>query len=62
MVAQFLAAHPEFVELDAVELLAKRGIVLASAAAPALELLPQVHGTDGFFACVMERRPNAPQP
>ena len=21
-----------------------------------LELLPQVHGTDGFFACVMERK------
>ena len=52
----FLAAHPEFTELDAVELLAKRGIVIASAAAPALELLPHMHGTDGFFACVMERR------
>jgi 16S rRNA (cytosine967-C5)-methyltransferase len=55
VVKDFLAAHPEFAVIDAVELLAKRGITLASAAAPALELLPQVHGTDGFYACVMER-------
>ncbi|HEX4325633.1 MAG TPA: RsmB/NOP family class I SAM-dependent RNA methyltransferase [Burkholderiales bacterium] len=56
VVDAFLAAHPEFAEIDAVEVLAKRGIVIESAAAPALELLPQVHGTDGFFACVMERK------
>lgn len=56
VVDAFLAAHPEFAEIDAVEVLAKRGIALESKAAPALELLPQVHGTDGFFACVMERR------
>jgi len=56
VVDAFLAAHPEFTEIDAVEVLAKRDIALASAAAPALELLPQVHGTDGFFACVLERK------
>lgn len=56
VVDAFLAAHPEFAEIDAVEVLAKRGIALESQAGPALELLPQVHGTDGFFACVMERR------
>ena len=61
VVDAFLATHPEFFELDAVELLAKRGVTIASAAAPALELLPHVHGTDGFFACVMERRA-APAP
>ena len=57
VVDAFLAAHEDFFEIDAVEVLAKRGITIASAAAPALELLPQVHGTDGFFACVMERKP-----
>jgi len=61
VVNAFLAAHPEFTELDCVQLLAKRGIVIESAAAPALELLPHVHGTDGFFACVMQRQAAPPK-
>jgi len=56
VVDAFLSTNPEFAEIDAVEVLAKRGIAITSNAAPALELLPQVHGTDGFFACVLERR------
>ena len=55
VVARFFETHPEFEPRDAVAILARRGITLASAATPALELLPQVHGTDGFFAMVFER-------
>jgi len=61
VVDAFLVAHSEFSELDCVQLLAKRGIVIESAAAPALELLPHVHGTDGFFACVMQRQAAPPK-
>jgi 16S rRNA (cytosine967-C5)-methyltransferase len=57
VVDAFLAAHPEYGEINAAEVLAKRDIELESSAAPALELLPQVHNTDGFFACVLERKP-----
>ena len=56
VLARFLEGHAEFAVRDACEVLAGRGIRLASGAAPALELLPHVHGTDGFFAAVLERR------
>ncbi len=55
VLARFLDGHAEFAVRDACEVLSGRGIRLASAAAPALELLPHVHGTDGFFAAVLER-------
>ncbi|OWT81156.1 MULTISPECIES: RsmB/NOP family class I SAM-dependent RNA methyltransferase [unclassified Achromobacter] len=51
----FLASHPEFERLDAAALLAARcdGLILAG---PYVQLRPDVHGTDGFFAAVFERR------
>ena len=58
VVSAFLAAHPEFAALSAPEVLRKQGIAIDDGA-PAgefLRLLPQRHGTDGFFAAVMERR------
>ena len=54
IVDAFLAAHPDFVQLSAAEVLAKQGIALACG--DRLSLLPQVHDTDGFFAAVLERR------
>jgi 16S rRNA (cytosine967-C5)-methyltransferase len=57
IVEGFLAARPEFVQLSAAGVLDAQGIALADTdAAPALRLLPHRHGTDGFFAAVMERR------
>jgi 16S rRNA (cytosine967-C5)-methyltransferase len=57
VVARFLEATPEFEALPATELLASRGIAIADAAnGNALELLPQRHGTDGFYAMAMERK------
>ena len=51
----FVAAHPEFKLIDAVEVLAKSGVALPGNAGPFLRLSPQQHGTDGFFAAAMER-------
>ncbi|WP_084544689.1 RsmB/NOP family class I SAM-dependent RNA methyltransferase [Derxia gummosa] len=55
----FLAAHPEFERLDAYELLRAQRIELPAGASPYLQLLPQVHGTDGFFAAAFERKADA---
>ncbi len=52
--SDFLAAHPEFVALSAEEVLGKQDVVLETGAR--LRLLPHKHGTDGFFAAVMERQ------
>jgi 16S rRNA (cytosine967-C5)-methyltransferase len=51
----FLAAHPEFERLDAAALIGARceGLNLTG---PYMQLRPDVHGTDGFFAAVLERR------
>ncbi len=57
VVSDFLAAHPEFASLPAGEILGKQGITVTPAAADdRLRLLPHTHGTDGFFAALMERR------
>lgn len=53
VVDAFLAAHPEFALRPAGEALAKQLIALDTG--DCLQLLPQVHGTDGFFAAVLER-------
>jgi len=52
--AAFLARHPDFVRLDAREILADRveGLQLSG---PDLKLRPDTHGTDGFYAAVFER-------
>lgn len=57
IVSAFLAAHPEFIALSASDVLFKQGIEIA-AMEPAderLRLLPHRHGTDGFFAAVLQR-------
>jgi 16S rRNA (cytosine967-C5)-methyltransferase len=53
IVDAFLAAHPEFVLRHAGEILAQQKIAVG--VGECLQLLPQVHGTDGFFAAVLER-------
>ena len=57
IVDAFLAAHPEFQRLSAVEVLAKQNIVIAVGpdSNGDLKLAPHTHGTDGFYAAVLER-------
>lgn len=50
----FLAAHPEFTLLNAQAVLGDRCPDLGMTT-PYLKLRPDVHGTDGFFAAVLER-------
>jgi 16S rRNA (cytosine967-C5)-methyltransferase len=57
VVAQFVAAHPEFSALSCGEILAAQRIALP--AAERLRLWPHVHGTDGFFAAALERSGNS---
>jgi 16S rRNA (cytosine967-C5)-methyltransferase len=54
IVAAFLAAQPQFAPLDCGELLRRQGI--AAGDMPQLQLWPQQHHTDGFFAAALERR------
>jgi 16S rRNA (cytosine967-C5)-methyltransferase len=54
VVEHFLEKHPDFAPLEAQEVLAKQGIELATGRY--LQLLPHLHGTDGFFAAVLERK------
>ena len=58
IVEAFLAAHPDFALLPAGEVLARQQIELPASAfsGDCLQLLPQHHDTDGFFAAVLERR------
>jgi 16S rRNA (cytosine967-C5)-methyltransferase len=53
IVAEFLAAHPEFSILDCSEILRQQRIDLDTG--PYLQLWPHVHSTDGFFAAAMVR-------
>ncbi len=53
IVIAFLSAHPEFKLVPAGEVLAQQKIPLEMG--DYLQLFPQKHGTDGFFAAVMER-------
>ncbi|MBI5918007.1 MAG: RsmB/NOP family class I SAM-dependent RNA methyltransferase [Nitrosomonadales bacterium] len=54
IVDAFLAAHPDFALLPAGEVLKQQKVELEMG--DCLQLLPQVHGTDGFFAAVLERQ------
>jgi 16S rRNA (cytosine967-C5)-methyltransferase len=58
VVEAFLADHDQFVAVPAAEVLAQQGIEIDHAArfAPYFVMLPHLHGTDGFFAAVLERR------
>ncbi|MHC3910639.1 Ribosomal RNA small subunit methyltransferase B [Achromobacter marplatensis] len=52
---RFLASHPDFERVDAAEILAARCETL-KLEGPYVQLRPDVHGTDGFFAAVFERK------
>lgn len=54
IVEDFLAAHAEFKLIPAGDVLTQQKIPLDMG--DYLQLLPQKHGTDGFFAAVMERQ------
>lgn len=51
--AQFLASHPEYVQLSCAEILRSQGIGLDTGVS--LRLFPHLHRTDGFFAAAFER-------
>jgi len=53
IVDAFLATHADFRRLSAQEVLAAQGIVIDCGAD--MRLSPQTHGTDGFYAVVLER-------
>ncbi len=54
IVQAFLASHPDFTLLPASEVLRQQHIALPMG--DYLELSPQSHNTDGFFAAVLERK------
>ena len=54
IVQDFLAAHPDFTLLPAGEVLRQQHIALEMG--DYLQLTPQQHNTDGFFAAILERR------
>lgn len=53
----FLANHPDFELIDAAPILASRTNLHIEG--PYLSLRPDVHGTDGFFAAIFERKKSA---
>jgi 16S rRNA (cytosine967-C5)-methyltransferase len=58
VIEQFLGENAQFEAVPATEVLAQQGIDIDHAArfAPYFVMLPHLHGTDGFFAAVLERR------
>jgi 16S rRNA (cytosine967-C5)-methyltransferase len=57
IVEQFLASHPDFDLVPMSKVLDEQKIALEMD--QYLKLLPHKHGTDGFFAAVLERKPMA---
>jgi 16S rRNA (cytosine967-C5)-methyltransferase len=57
VIETFLSDHPDFARLPANEVLAAGRIGLDTGID--LELRPDIHGTDGFYAAVLERKPAA---
>ncbi len=59
VVEAFLAAHPEWHLVPALEVLAQQGITFDPEAAQRFgdyfQMLPHVHNTDGFFAAVLQK-------
>lgn len=53
IVAAFLAGHADFHRVSAKDLLAAQGIAIECG--EDMRLAPQTHGTDGFYAAVLER-------
>ena len=56
VVARFLESHADFRIISSRQILERQGIDIdAGDGGDALELLPHIHGTDGFYAVAMER-------
>jgi 16S rRNA (cytosine967-C5)-methyltransferase len=57
VIERFIADRPEFRIVPAVDVLAAQEIVVdhAERFAPYFVMLPHLHGSDGFFAAVLER-------
>ncbi len=57
VVERFVQEQPQFAPVAAAEVLAQQGIDIDHAArfAPYFVMLPHLHGSDGFFAAVLER-------
>ncbi len=55
VVDAFLATHPDFERIDVRDLLSKEKIELPLTGTD-LQLTPQEHGTDGFYAAVLQRK------
>jgi 16S rRNA (cytosine967-C5)-methyltransferase len=57
VVERFVQENPQFAPVAAAEVLAQQGIEIDHAArfAPYFVMLPHLHGSDGFFAAVLER-------
>ena len=58
VIERFIADQPQFVQVPAMEVLRPQGIEIPGLkdAAPYFVMLPHLHGTDGFFAAVLQRR------
>jgi 16S rRNA (cytosine967-C5)-methyltransferase len=58
VVEEFIAEHPEYQRVPAAAALRAQSIEVDQAArfAPYFVMLPHLHGTDGFFAAVLERQ------
>jgi len=58
VIEQFVGEHPQFAVLPAADVLSSQAIAIDHAArfAPYFVMLPHLHGTDGFFAAVLERQ------
>ncbi len=58
VIDRFVGERPEFVCLAAVDVLRPQGIAIADLDrfAPYFVMLPHLHGTDGFFAAVLQRQ------
>ena len=58
VIETFLGESPQFVVVAAADVLGQQGIDIdqADRFAPYFVMLPHLHGTDGFFAAVLERR------
>lgn len=58
VVERFLAEQPQFALLQVVDVLAAQGIRIPAAEqfAPYFVMLPHLHGTDGFFAALLQRQ------
>ncbi len=57
VIETFLADHPEYRLVPAQDVLASQGLTVEHSArfAPYFVMLPHLHGSDGFFAAILER-------